>query len=161
MLRERDRREPSPTAAIVDTQSAKNTESSGLRGWDATKRLKGRKRHVALDTDGLLLGVVVHAADIQDADGLGGLLRPVKPLYNSLRAVFADGVYNRVTALFACFLFGLALIIGTAPRAPRASSCCHAGEWSNVPLVGSGDGGACPRTMSNGPRSARRWSHSP
>src|SRR4051812_14834801 len=104
-------RHPSPTTAVVDTQSVKTTESGGPRGWDAAKRLKGCKRHVAVDTDGLLLGVVVHAADIQDADGLGGLLRRVKPLYNWLRAVFADGVYNRVTALLACFLFGLALII--------------------------------------------------
>jgi hypothetical protein len=53
----------------------KTTESGGPRGWDAAKRLKGRKRHVAVDTDGLLLGILVHAADIQDADGLGDLLK--------------------------------------------------------------------------------------
>src|SRR5918993_177464 len=83
----------------------------GPRGWDAAKRLKGRKRHVAVDTQGLLLGVVVHAADIQDADGLWDLLKRVKPLYAWLRAVFADSSYNRLTALLACFLFGLTLII--------------------------------------------------
>ena len=55
--------------------------------------------------------MVVHAADIQDADGLGDLLKRVKPLYNWLRAVFADSIYNRLAALLACFLFGLALII--------------------------------------------------
>jgi putative transposase len=55
--------------------------------------------------------VVVHAADIRDADGLWGLLKRVKPLYPWLRAVFADSIYNRVAALLACFLFGLALII--------------------------------------------------
>jgi putative transposase len=64
-----------------------------------------------VDTDGLLLGVVVHAADIQDADGLHGLLQRVKPLYPWLRAVFADSVYNRLAALLACFLFGLALVV--------------------------------------------------
>ena len=89
----------------------KATESGGPRGWDAAKRLKGRKRHVAVDMDGLLLGVVVHAANIQDADGLGDLLKRVKPLYNWLRAVFADSVYNRLAALLACFLAGLVLII--------------------------------------------------
>lgn len=73
--------------------------------------MKGRKRHVAVDTDGLLLGVVVHPANIQDADGLGDLLRQVKPLYNWLRAVFADSSYNRLAALLARFLTGLALII--------------------------------------------------
>jgi putative transposase len=53
----------------------------------------------------------VHAADLQDADGLGDLLRRVKPLYNWLRAVFADSIYNRLAALLACFLAGLVLII--------------------------------------------------
>ena len=80
MLREQEGREPSPTAAIVDTQSVKTIESGGPRGWDAAKRLRGRKRHVAVDTGGLLLGILVHAADIQDADGLGDLLKRVKPL---------------------------------------------------------------------------------
>ena len=64
-----------------------------------------------MDTQGLLLGVVVHAADIQDADGLHDLLKRVKPLYPWLRAVFADSVYNRLAALLACFLFGLALTV--------------------------------------------------
>jgi len=68
-----------------------------------------------VDTDGLLLGVVVHAADIQDADGLHGLLKRVKPLYPWLRAVFADSIYDRLAALLACFLFGLALIIVRGP----------------------------------------------
>jgi transposase len=63
LLREGAGREASPTAAVIDTQSAKTTESGGPRGWDAAKRLKGRKRHVAVDTDGLMLGVLVHAAD--------------------------------------------------------------------------------------------------
>jgi putative transposase len=111
MLREGAGREASPSAAIVDTQSAKTTESGGPRGWDAAKRLKGRKRHVAVDTDGLLLGILVHAADIQDADGLDDLPRRVKPLYAWLRAVFADSIYNRLAALLACFLAGLVLII--------------------------------------------------
>ncbi len=73
--------------------------------------MKGRKRHIAVDTQGLLLGVVVHAADIQDADGAWDLLRRLKPLYCWLKAVFADSVYNRLTTLLACFLLGLTLII--------------------------------------------------
>ena len=73
--------------------------------------MKGRKRHVAVDTSGLLLGVVVHAADIQDAEGVGDLLRRLKRLYPWLRLVFADGAYDRLAALLACFLLGLTLIV--------------------------------------------------
>ena len=149
----------SPTAAIVDTQSAKTTESGGPRGaWDAAKRMKGRKRHVAVDTDGLLLGVLAHAADIQDADSLGDLLRRVKPLYNWLRAVFADGVYNRITALLACFLFGLALII-VRSTAGATGFVVQPRRWVvENHSAGSAGGGDCRRTTRRCPKSPRRWS---
>jgi putative transposase len=73
--------------------------------------VKGRKRHIAVDTSGLLLGVVVHAANIQDADAAGVLLRRVKALYCWIKVIFADSIYNRLAALLACFLLGLTLII--------------------------------------------------
>src|SRR5512142_3295211 len=75
----------------------------GPRGYDAAKKVKGRKRHIAVDTSGLLLGIVVHAADIQDADGAGDLLRWLKRLYPWLKVVFADSAYDRLAALLACF----------------------------------------------------------
>src|SRR5947208_5088656 len=83
----------------------------GPRGYDAAKKVKGRKRHVAVDTGGLLLGVIVHAADVQGADGVGDLLRRLRRPYPWLEAVFADGAYDRLAALLACFLLGLTLII--------------------------------------------------
>jgi putative transposase len=71
----------------------------------------GRKRHIAVDTSGFLLGILVHAANIQDADSAGTLLSRIKALYCWLKAVFADSIYNRLPVLLAWFLLGLTLII--------------------------------------------------
>ena len=77
--RERSGREASLTAAVIDSQSVKTTESGGVRGDDAGKKIKGRKRHAMVDTDGRALKLQVHAADIQDRSGAGPLLRASRP----------------------------------------------------------------------------------
>lgn len=91
--RETAGREASPSAGVIDTQSVKTTESGGPRGFDAGKKVKGRKRHIVTDTEGYLVGVEVHAADIQDRDGAVGVLISIRSLYPWLRHIFADGGY--------------------------------------------------------------------
>jgi hypothetical protein len=68
-------RDASPSAAIIDSQSVKSTEAGGPRGYDAGKKVNGRKRHALVDTDGRGLVLEPHPAGIQDRDGGGPLLR--------------------------------------------------------------------------------------
>lgn len=93
--RQRHGREPEPSAGIIDSQSTKTTEAGGERGYDAGKRINGRKRHIITDTIGNLLEVVVHAADIQDRDGAKLVLNKLSEATKAnLKKIWADGGYR-------------------------------------------------------------------
>ena len=83
-----------PSAAVIDSQSAKGSRTSGTRGYDAGKKIKGIKRHLIVDTLGLLMMVVVHSAAIQDRDGAKLVLERSRGRWPRLRLIWADGGYS-------------------------------------------------------------------
>jgi len=97
-LRERLRvqagRKATPSAGIIDSQSVKTTERGGPHGYDGGKKVNGRKRHLLVDTMGLLLKVVVHAANLQDREGVKLLLEPVKGQFERMEKVWVDQAYS-------------------------------------------------------------------
>lgn len=112
-LRKRGGHHKHPTAGCLDSQSVKCTAVPGQRGFDAGKKVNGRKRHILVDTLGLLLAVVVPVARVQDRDGARLLLRQLPACCKKLRKIWVDGGYSGhlVNWVAAQFKFCLAVVL--------------------------------------------------
>lgn len=111
--RRQARRNPAPSAAIIDSQSVRAAETVGRssRGFDAAKKVNGRKRHIAVDTLGLLLAVVVTAASVQDRDGARPLLWRLRVAQRGIRLIWADAAYAGKLVAWAVATLGLRVAI--------------------------------------------------
>ena len=117
-------RQEAATAAVLDSQTVRTTESGGPSGYDAGKKIKGRKRHVAVDTIGLPLALQVHAADVQDRDGAPAVIAALMATMPSVAKVFADGAYGGPKLMTALAAIPCRADPGHRPETPRTTRLC-------------------------------------
>ena len=167
-LRERLGREAAPAPAS-STASRSSRPKRGMRerrrdavGYDAGKKVKGRKIHALVDTEGLPLRVVVHSAAIQDRDGAALAFDRIRQRFNWLELVWADGGYNaRQVESAVATQPPLGWRSSNVPTTLQDSSSCRVAGSSNEPFPGSGETGAWPRITRTSPTPSQPSSHSP
>jgi len=143
-VRQRAGRDPSPRTSAVDSQSVKTTELGGVNGFDGGKKIKGRKRHIWVDSMGLLLAVLMTGADVTDGRAACTLLhRRLWEELPRLERVDADNSYREGCLQEEVFsLAPFALNIVSRPKGVWATCNCPSVGWWSGPLPGSeGRGG--------------------
>jgi putative transposase len=133
LLRVRLGRDPEPSAAIVDSQSVKTTGVGGSeRGFDPAKKVDGRKRHLLVDTEGLVLEARVHSARVPDQDGIRLLLKPVRGRFARLSHLWVDAGYQGRGKRWAEEVMGVSVEVVRKPPKPLPEKVAErwAMEWA-------------------------------
>ena len=133
LVRTRSGRSPLPSAAIADSQSAKRTGVGGeQRGYDGDKKVRGRKRHLLVDTEGLVLKAKVHSAKVPDQDGLSLLLKSAGPEISSVKHMWVDAGYQGRGKRWAEEVMGLSVEVVRKPPKPIPEEVAKvwAEEWA-------------------------------
>ena len=165
-VRRRSGRHGEPSALIVDYQSVPSTRVGGIRSFDAFKKVNGRKRHIAVDTQGLLWGLVVHAAGDHETQWALQLLAPLASRLGRVETVFADQAYQGLEEILEEELsWELQVVesddlLNPTMRTPGSPSIRSDGS-SREPSVGSEDGAGWTESTNGELTPARRWCTSP